>query len=209
MTDTAVETKWTSRIVGTGKVAPADVLPHPMNLRRHTPKQERILLALLLTGGSVAPIIVSKRTKRILDGHLRHKIATQHAIAELDVVWVDVDEEEEIVVLATLDPLGLMAEPLDSQHWAVSQGALLLATDGELRKWLETFAPAGVFMDHTEVFLGDDSAGEGGVIRQISFHMDVPGYERAVRVILDVMERFKLEDSYEAVSWLIKEYGGV
>lgn len=167
------------------------------------------MLRLLLTGGYVSPVVVSLKTKHILDGHLRHKLALDHGIPELPVVYVRVTEDEELLVLATFDPLGFMAETKADLQWSVSRAALALVSDEELSSWLHGCAPADMTMDHTAALVaGDDvGAGAGGVVRQIQFILSVDAYARAVRLLVEIMEQRGLEDTYEAVRWLVAEYG--
>jgi hypothetical protein len=46
----------------------------------------------------------------LVDGHLRLELAREHGESELPAVIVDLAEEEERLVLATLDPIGAMAQ---------------------------------------------------------------------------------------------------
>jgi ribosomal protein L12E/L44/L45/RPP1/RPP2 len=58
----------------------------------------------------VADILVNKRTGRLVDGHLRVAMAKEHGITVLPVRYIDVSEDEEREILATLDPIGALAE---------------------------------------------------------------------------------------------------
>jgi hypothetical protein len=55
-------------------------------------------------------VIRNRRTGHLLDGHARVEEARARGEASVPVVEVDLSEEEEQLVLATLDPLGAMAE---------------------------------------------------------------------------------------------------
>jgi len=57
----------------------------------------------------VQQVIVNKRTGNLIDGHLRCQLAAREGATTIPVVYVDVSEEEEALVLATLDPIGAMA----------------------------------------------------------------------------------------------------
>jgi hypothetical protein len=59
--------------------------------------------------GLVQSVIWNRRTKRLIDGHLRVELAMEAREATLPVTVVDLSEDEERTVLATLDPIGAMA----------------------------------------------------------------------------------------------------
>lgn len=101
---------WRSRIVGEGTVAAGELVPHPQNWRRHTREQAARLGGTLAGVGWVQRVIVNRRTGRLLDGHLRAEMARREgAGTPVPVVYVDLSEDEERTVLATLDPIGGMA----------------------------------------------------------------------------------------------------
>ena len=59
--------------------------------------------------GWVQRIIVNQRTGYVIDGHARIAIAISRGEESVPVVYVDLDENEEGIVLASLDPLAAMA----------------------------------------------------------------------------------------------------
>jgi hypothetical protein len=60
--------------------------------------------------GFVGEVLVSKRSGRILDGHLRVAEALRSGQAVVPVGWVDCrSDDEEAAILATHDPIGAMA----------------------------------------------------------------------------------------------------
>jgi len=67
------------------------------------------LAGLLDQVGWVQDVIVNQRTGHVVDGHLRVALAIGRQEAAIPVVYVDLSEHEEQVVLASLDPLGAMA----------------------------------------------------------------------------------------------------
>ena len=101
---------WQNRIVGEGEVAAGELVAHPQNWRKH-PKEQAAQLAAGLGGvGWVQRVIVNRRTGRMLDGHLRAELARRQGEATpVPVVYVDLSEDEERTVLATLDPIAGMA----------------------------------------------------------------------------------------------------
>jgi DNA modification methylase len=101
---------WESRIVGHGDAAPADLVGNPRNWRTHPKAQRDALAGVLDQVGWVQDVIVNKRTGYLVDGHARVAVAAQRGEASVPVVYVDLSEDEELLILATLDPLAAMAE---------------------------------------------------------------------------------------------------
>ncbi len=100
---------WRDRIVGHGEVDPWQLQPNPLNWRRHPPAQERALNGALSDVGWVQRVLVNKRTGHVVDGHLRYDLAVRHGEDTVPVTYVDLSEDEERLVLSTLDPIGAMA----------------------------------------------------------------------------------------------------
>lgn len=109
---TKLETSvWESRIVGQGMEAPEQLLANPLNYRRHPVEQRNALRQMLNKVGWVQNIVVNKTTGHIVDGHLRADLAMQDGEQAVPVVYVELNEEEERIALAGLDPLSAMANP--------------------------------------------------------------------------------------------------
>ena len=100
---------WANRIVGSGTEAPEQLLANPFNYRIHPKAQQDALAGLLNQVGWVQNIIVNQRTGHVIDGHLRVSLAISRSEATVPVVYVDLDEGEEKLVLASIDPLAAMA----------------------------------------------------------------------------------------------------
>jgi len=101
---------WESRIVGHGEAAPSDLVGNPRNWRTHPKAQRDALAGVLDQVGWVQDVIVNRRTGYLVDGHARVAVAAQRGEASVPVVYVDLSEDEELLILATLDPLAAMAE---------------------------------------------------------------------------------------------------
>lgn len=101
--------EWKNRIIGHGEEAPDQLLANPRNWRIHPEAQQKALAGLLDQVGWVQDVIVNQRTGHVVDGHLRVALAIGRQEAAIPVVYVDLSEHEEQVVLASLDPLGAMA----------------------------------------------------------------------------------------------------
>lgn len=101
---------WRNRIVCYAQADPHELIANPLNWRNHPDAQAQALTGVLEDIGIVQNVIVNKNTGRLVDGHLRVMLALKTAQATVPVTYVDLSEEEERLVLATLDPLASMAE---------------------------------------------------------------------------------------------------
>ena len=100
---------WRSRIVGSGWEDPAQLLANPRNWRRHPVAQRQALRGSLDTVGWVAQILVNTTTGHVVDGHARIEEALSRGEPTVPVLYVELSEQEEALVLASLDPIGAMA----------------------------------------------------------------------------------------------------
>jgi hypothetical protein len=103
-------TAWRNRIVGSGEEAPEQLLANPGNWRTHPAGQRAALRGSLDTVGWVAQVMVNTTTGHVVDGHARVEEAISRGEPRVPVLYVDLSPEEEALVLATLDPIGAMAE---------------------------------------------------------------------------------------------------
>jgi hypothetical protein len=102
---------WRSRIVGQGTENPDQLLANPLNWRIHPRHQQEALQGVLDEVGWVQQVIVNQRTGHVVDGHLRVALALRREEPEVPVLYVDLSEEEERLILATLDPIAALAVP--------------------------------------------------------------------------------------------------
>jgi len=100
--------QWRNRIVGHGIVDGAQLIANPRNWRIHPSNQREAMTGVLDEVGWVQQVIVNKRTGCVVDGHLRAELAIA-AGQKVPVVYVDLDEDEEAKILASMDPLSSMA----------------------------------------------------------------------------------------------------
>ena len=98
-----------NKIIGTGTEHPEQLLANPNNWRIHPKGQQDALESLLDDVGWVQNIIVNQRTGHVVDGHMRAAVAISRNETEVPVVYVDLTDDEERKVLASLDPIGAMA----------------------------------------------------------------------------------------------------
>jgi ParB-like chromosome segregation protein Spo0J len=119
-------TGWRNRIVRTG-MAPLDQITfNARNWRIHPKPQQDALAGVLSEVGVVQHVIINERTGNLVDGHLRVTLADRAGEPAVPAVFVDLSEDEEALILATLDPLSAMAatdrEQLDALLHEVSTG---------------------------------------------------------------------------------------
>ena len=100
---------WKNRIIGYEEVDPLQLLANPRNWRIHPQSQQEALEGVLDEVGWVDDIIVNQRTGFVLDGHLRVALAISQEQKTVPVKYIDVTEDEEMVLLATFDPITAMA----------------------------------------------------------------------------------------------------
>ncbi len=98
-----------NRIIGSGEESLDNILFNPRNWRIHPLNQQDALKGVLEEVGWVQQVIINKRTGNLIDGHLRCQLAAREGNKTIPVLYVDIDEAEEELVLATLDPIAAMA----------------------------------------------------------------------------------------------------
>ena len=102
-------TQWLNRIVAHGEEDPTQLLAHPDNFRVHPKAQQDALRDAIQRVGLVQQVVVNRTTGHVLDGHLRVELAISESQPLVPVSYVDVSEDEEAIILATLDPIAAMA----------------------------------------------------------------------------------------------------
>jgi hypothetical protein len=101
---------WRDRLVGSAEVPPESLIPNPRNWRIHPQGQQAPLADVLDQVGWVARVKVNKTTGHVVDGHLRVGMAIERGEPTVPVDYVDLTEDEERLVLASLDPLAGLAQ---------------------------------------------------------------------------------------------------
>lgn len=127
-----------SRIVGEGEESPDQLLANPLNWRTHPKHQVDALEGLLKQVGWVQRVIVNQRTGHVVDGHARVALAIRRSEPALPVLYVDLSEDEERLVLAALDPIGGLATTDADKLAEVLDG--LAADDAGLQTLLDDLA---------------------------------------------------------------------
>ena len=98
------------RIVELRRVKAADLIANPRNWRRHPQGQQDALRGVLAKVGYADALIARELPDgklELIDGHLRAETTPDQ---ELPVLVLDVDEREAKYLVATLDPVGGLAE---------------------------------------------------------------------------------------------------
>ncbi len=85
-----------------------ELASNPANWRRHPPSQVKALKGVLADVGWAGALLYNEATGRLIDGHLRKEVARGQKVPVLVGSWTEAQERE---ILATLDPLGAMAQP--------------------------------------------------------------------------------------------------
>lgn len=109
MTAQRARERWRSRIVGHGDESPDQLLANPLNFRIHPKPQQEALAGVLDQVGWVQDVIVNRTTGHVVDGHLRVSLALGRGESSVPVVYVELDDHEEKLILATIDPIAAMA----------------------------------------------------------------------------------------------------
>ena len=102
-------TEYKNRIVGSGEEPLDQILFNPRNWRVHPLNQQNALKGVLEEVGWVQEVIINQRTGHLVDGHLRCQLAAREGAKTIPVKYVDLSEDEEALVLSTLDPIAAMA----------------------------------------------------------------------------------------------------
>ena len=102
---------WRNRIIGHGEESPDNLLAHPANWRIHSKTQQDALGTVLEQVGLVQSVIVNQRSGFVVDGHLRIALAMRSGQKAIPVTYVDLSDDEEAIVLASLDSITAMAVP--------------------------------------------------------------------------------------------------
>ena len=141
-----VKSTWRNRIVGYSEEEPDQLLANPSNWRIHPAAQQNALSGVLKEIGLVQNVVANRTTGHLVDGHLRVMLAMRENQPVVPVTWVELSEEEEHLILASLDPLAAMATAdagaLDALLSSVQSGeAAVQAMLAELAEGAGLYAP--------------------------------------------------------------------
>ena len=96
---------WQNRITRYGEEAPANLRANEKNWRTHPKGQSDALEGALRKVGVVQNVIVNERSGKLIDGHLRVDMAIRSGQPTVPITYVDLSEDEEKLILATIDPV--------------------------------------------------------------------------------------------------------
>lgn len=147
--------QWRNRITRYGEERPDQLLAHPLNWRIHGQAQQSALTGVLDSVGLVQNIIVNERSGHVLDGHLRVSLALRTNQPTVPVTYVDLDESEEALILATLDPIAALAIADDANLRALldevtTSDAAVMAMLSELAESAGIIPPDIEFKEYDE-----------------------------------------------------------
>ena len=128
---------------------PTSLVANPGNHRRHPERQREVLRAALGDEGWIDPVIVNRRSGRIVDGHARVEEAVAQGAAQVPVIVIDVDEQAERRIVARHDRIGALAE-IDLEALGKTLTDLGDIDLGKLG-WDESILPAGIPEDNKAV----------------------------------------------------------
>jgi ParB-like chromosome segregation protein Spo0J len=99
-----------NRIVEHVLVRAGDLVPHPLNYRRHSPRQRKALAASYQEVGFARSLLgyrLADGRIQLIDGHLRRDLDPDMLVT---VEVLDVSDEEARKLLLTIDPLAALAD---------------------------------------------------------------------------------------------------
>jgi DNA modification methylase len=134
-----LELKWMS---------PKDLKPNPKNWRAHPPGQIKLLKSVIAEVGWAGAALYNERTGHLIDGHARRDLAIKNG-ESIPVLVGDWSENDERKILASLDPIAGMADPMDDVYKDLVSG---IETENDvLKEWLGSlFDNLGQGMDPSD-----------------------------------------------------------
>lgn len=105
---------WRNSIVSHDEADPRTLVEHDKNWKFHPNAQRRATKESLDELGWIEEITVNVRTGKIVDGHMRLRLALEYDEPSVPVTYVDLTEAQELKALLIKDPLAGMAE-MDAQ----------------------------------------------------------------------------------------------
>lgn len=101
---------WRNRITRTGEMPAGEFLANVRNWRTHPKAQREALRGVLSEVGWVTGVIINKTTGAVVDGHARIEEALKLGEqTPVPFIEVELSEDEEAKILASLDPISAMA----------------------------------------------------------------------------------------------------
>ncbi len=104
---------------------PRTIAEHDLNWKNHPSLQRESYADFLTEVGWAGALLYNKRSRRLLDGHMRLQDALLRNLDKLPTLSIEVDEETERKILLFLDRIGSM---YDMRRQATERLAALVAT---------------------------------------------------------------------------------
>lgn len=183
---------------------------HPDNWKEHPPEQGEVVSELIAKHGWLIPLTLNRRTGRLLNGHERKRIAIERGMPLVPVWVVDVPEEDEIEVIASLDTSGSMAKASAAKVAAIMErwkpqssklGAMMdrLAKSAKVDEYLARQKPPEFVVDGGVILPPVGPPEDGGIVAVAPLSA-----VRMVQLFLNV-ETFELFAAW--IEQLKPEYG--
>src|SRR6185503_7929889 len=196
-----------NRIIGHGEESPDQLAANPRNWRTHPHGQEQALEGVLREVGWVDTVLVNKRTGFVCDGHLRVAHAITKGEKSVPVTYVDLNEDEEALVLASLDPIASLAAT-DSVQLNELLSEIKTAEPALMRLLSDLSASSpNIANGNTTLDLSPEErllVFEGGSQRQIMLLFSAEEYAGVIAQFGKVMARYhELETNVDVVKFLL------
>lgn len=104
-----VDAPWRTLVTHLTHEDPEQLLASPWNWKIHDGHQRDALKGVLAEIGFAGAVLVNDNTGHVLDGHLRVDLAIAEGAPTVPVLHLVATEAEEMLLLATYDPLGQLA----------------------------------------------------------------------------------------------------
>lgn len=231
------ETAWRSRIVGHGEERVDQMVFNPANWKLHPRAQMEGLLGAITEVGFVRSVTVNRRTGNLVDGHARVLLADRENQLLIPVEYVDLDPEEELKVLLTIDPLGALADAQEAklqellqrttvqdeglelvlaELWERHLGDRVLPTEPTEAAY-RTNPMADVLENRTAPpsppgrpgVTDDGYDGEGQAIRVLTIYCTSAQYEQTLAQVDALRERWGTETTTNTILEVLRRAGAV
>lgn len=209
-------TAWRNRIIGEGEEVPDQLLANPKNWRIHPKYQQDALQGVLEEVGWVQRVIVNKRTQFVVDGHARIALAITHEQPLVPVLYVDLEEHEEDLILTSLDPISAQAatdkaklnellQTIESDNVALQQ----FLSELSAKEGLYNEVLASKELQGREVGKRPDEMIDSflnATIKQIVLYFGAAEYDLVLEQFAQLRQQFDVETNTDVVLRLLKAH---
>ncbi len=194
------------------RYVPASQLqPNPKNWRTHPEGQANALRGILAEVGIAGAVLAYETPEgglKLIDGHLR---AETLGNADVPVLVLDVNEAEADKLLATIDPLGAMAEA-DADKLRELLKEVETASEDLANMFTELAEEAGMFEEESiNAKPAEQSDADrdyvASTVRQVVLVFDQEQYEMVLNAMGEHAEKFGLSNNTEVIIHLLETNG--